>query len=95
MLVEEGVTELLKALAAHPDTHSDIKALSDSILHMVEQRQTHPGPFNNQTEPENSWHKSKEWILFDLLSLSCAQNVLDVILQIQRWSTVHVSPLKI
>uniref|UniRef100_A0A8C4FG23 Protein zer-1 homolog-like C-terminal domain-containing protein n=1 Tax=Dicentrarchus labrax TaxID=13489 RepID=A0A8C4FG23_DICLA len=37
MLEKEGVTELLKNLAAHPDTHSDIKGLSDSILHMVEE----------------------------------------------------------
>ncbi|XP_038574474.1 protein zyg-11 homolog isoform X2 [Micropterus salmoides] len=37
LLEKEGVTELLKSLAAHPDTHSDIKELSDSILHLVEQ----------------------------------------------------------
>ncbi|XP_070830985.1 protein zyg-11 homolog isoform X1 [Chaetodon trifascialis] len=40
MLEEEGVTELLKALVAHPNTHSDIKGLSDSILRMVEQQQS-------------------------------------------------------
>ncbi|XP_070701180.1 protein zyg-11 homolog [Pempheris klunzingeri] len=51
MLEEEGVTELLKALAAHPDTHGDIKGLSDSILHMVEQHQSHSGPLNNQAGP--------------------------------------------
>ncbi|KAM4552049.1 protein zyg-11 homolog isoform 2-T2 [Odontesthes bonariensis] len=38
MLEREGLTELLKALAAHPDTHSDIKGLSDSILFMVEEQ---------------------------------------------------------
>lgn len=40
MLEEEGVTELLKALVAHPDTHSDIKGLSHRILQMVEQHQS-------------------------------------------------------
>lgn len=40
MLEMEGVTELLKALAAHPDTHRDIKGLSESILSMVERHQT-------------------------------------------------------
>lgn len=40
MLEREGVTELLKALAAHPDTHCDIKGLSDSILSMIERHQT-------------------------------------------------------
>lgn len=40
MLEMEGVTELLKALAAHPETHRDIKGLSDSILSMVERHQT-------------------------------------------------------
>uniref|UniRef100_A0A8C7YPY7 Zyg-11 family member, cell cycle regulator, like n=1 Tax=Oryzias sinensis TaxID=183150 RepID=A0A8C7YPY7_9TELE len=32
MLERDGVTELLKALAAHPDTHSDIQRLVGSIL---------------------------------------------------------------
>ncbi|XP_040911186.1 protein zyg-11 homolog isoform X2 [Toxotes jaculatrix] len=54
MLEKEGVTELLKALAAHPDTHQDIKGLSQSILRMVEQQQCHSGAFNNQTVPRNS-----------------------------------------
>uniref|UniRef100_A0A7N8Y690 Protein zyg-11 homolog n=1 Tax=Mastacembelus armatus TaxID=205130 RepID=A0A7N8Y690_9TELE len=47
MLEKEGVTELLKALAAHPDTHSDIKGLSESILSMAEQHQSHSGASNN------------------------------------------------
>ncbi|XP_073348260.1 protein zyg-11 homolog isoform X2 [Pagrus major] len=47
MLEKEGVTELLKALAAHPDTHGDIKGLSDSILLMVERHQGHTGPRNS------------------------------------------------
>uniref|UniRef100_UPI001CD877C6 protein zyg-11 homolog n=1 Tax=Solea senegalensis TaxID=28829 RepID=UPI001CD877C6 len=51
MLEEEGVTDLLKALVAHPDTHSDIKGLSESVLRMVERHQSHSGAFNNQTEP--------------------------------------------
>ncbi|GAA6222484.1 protein zyg-11 homolog isoform X1 [Lates japonicus] len=54
MLEKEGVTELLKALAAHPDTHGNIKGLSDNILRMVEQHQSHSGAFDNQTGPRNS-----------------------------------------
>ncbi|XP_047444514.1 protein zyg-11 homolog isoform X1 [Mugil cephalus] len=54
MLEKEGLTELLKALAAHPDTHSDIKGLTDSILRLVERHQSQTGAFNNQTEPRNS-----------------------------------------
>ncbi|XP_072219709.1 protein zyg-11 homolog [Leuresthes tenuis] len=50
MLEKEGLTELLKALAAHPDTHSDIKRLSDSILFMVEE---HQNP-SEAREPHNS-----------------------------------------
>ncbi|XP_074506669.1 protein zyg-11 homolog [Sebastes fasciatus] len=50
MMEAEGVTELLRALAAHPNTHSDIKGLTDSILRMVEQHQSHSG---NQTGPRN------------------------------------------
>ncbi|XP_028988285.1 protein zyg-11 homolog isoform X2 [Betta splendens] len=41
MLEKEGVTELLKALHAHPGSHGDVKALSDRILQMVER---HQGP---------------------------------------------------
>ncbi|XP_039999386.1 protein zyg-11 homolog isoform X2 [Xiphias gladius] len=37
MLEKEGVAEHLRALVAHPNTHSDIKGLSESILQMVEQ----------------------------------------------------------
>ncbi|XP_055007761.1 protein zyg-11 homolog isoform X2 [Boleophthalmus pectinirostris] len=40
MLELEGVTELLKALVAHPDTHHDVKELSDSIVSLVERHQT-------------------------------------------------------
>ncbi|XP_030015260.1 protein zyg-11 homolog [Sphaeramia orbicularis] len=54
MLETEGVTELLKALAAHPDTHSDIKRLSDSILRMIEESQSHSGPSKSQTGPQSS-----------------------------------------
>ncbi|KAI3375220.1 hypothetical protein L3Q82_021710, partial [Scortum barcoo] len=54
LLEKEGVTELLKALVAHPNTHSDIKRLSDSILRLVEQHQSHSGPFNSQMGPVNS-----------------------------------------
>lgn len=52
MLEKEGLIELLKALAAHPDTHSDIKGLSNSIMRMVEQQNT-SGAFSNQTESQN------------------------------------------
>nr|XP_020474055.1 protein zyg-11 homolog isoform X2 [Monopterus albus] len=54
MLEKEGVTELLKTLVAHPDTHSDIKGICDSILHMVEQHQSRMEAFNNQTGSQNS-----------------------------------------
>ncbi|XP_041847427.1 protein zyg-11 homolog isoform X2 [Melanotaenia boesemani] len=50
MLEKEGLTELLKALAAHPDTHSDIKGLSGSILSMVEEQRSCSGA----TEPHKS-----------------------------------------
>ncbi|XP_011484781.2 protein zyg-11 homolog isoform X2 [Oryzias latipes] len=40
MLERDGVTELLKALAAHPDTHSDIQRLVGSILRTVEGHQS-------------------------------------------------------
>lgn len=39
MLETEGVTELLKSLSAHADTHADIKGLSDSILRMLDEEQ--------------------------------------------------------
>ncbi|XP_047187849.1 protein zyg-11 homolog isoform X4 [Scophthalmus maximus] len=51
MLEKEGVTELLKALAARPDTHSDIRGLSESVLRMVEQHQSHWGGFNERNGP--------------------------------------------
>ncbi|XP_019961544.2 protein zyg-11 homolog isoform X1 [Paralichthys olivaceus] len=51
MLEKDGVTELLKALAANPDIHGDIKGLSESILRMVEQHQSHSGAFSNQKGP--------------------------------------------
>ncbi|XP_034071379.1 LOW QUALITY PROTEIN: protein zyg-11 homolog [Gymnodraco acuticeps] len=54
MMEKEGVTELLRALAAHPDTHSDIRELSDSILLMVDQQQNGSASTKNHTEPQNS-----------------------------------------
>ncbi|XP_054452174.1 protein zyg-11 homolog [Anoplopoma fimbria] len=54
MMEKDGVTELLRALAAHPDTHSDVKGLSDSIFRLVEQHQSHSGSFNKQRESRNS-----------------------------------------
>ncbi|KAM6918342.1 protein zyg-11 homolog [Xenentodon cancila] len=54
MLEEGGLTELLKALTAHPDTHGDIKRISDSILTMVEDHLSHPGGFIDETEPQHS-----------------------------------------
>ncbi|XP_054615864.1 protein zyg-11 homolog isoform X1 [Dunckerocampus dactyliophorus] len=52
ILEREGVTELLKALAAHPNTHSIIRGLSESILHMVERQ--HSGLLNKQVEAHSS-----------------------------------------
>uniref|UniRef100_UPI003AADFACC protein zyg-11 homolog n=1 Tax=Centroberyx gerrardi TaxID=166262 RepID=UPI003AADFACC len=54
MLQKEGVIDLLTALAAHPDTHSDIKRLAEAVLCMVEERQSHSGPFSNKTGPQSS-----------------------------------------
>ncbi|KAM6919995.1 protein zyg-11 homolog [Lycodopsis pacificus] len=54
MMEKDGVTELLRALAAHPDTHSDVKGLSGSILRVVEKHQSHSGSVNKQMEPQNS-----------------------------------------
>ncbi|CAJ1071728.1 protein zyg-11 homolog [Xyrichtys novacula] len=54
MLEQEGVTELLRALTAHPDTHGDIKGLSNSILQTVEHNESHPGSSNKRTGPRNS-----------------------------------------
>ncbi|XP_041658329.1 protein zyg-11 homolog [Cheilinus undulatus] len=54
MLEQEGVTELLKALAAHPDTHMDIKGLSNGILRMVEEHLSHQGPLDPEMGPRNS-----------------------------------------
>ncbi|XP_069579381.1 protein zyg-11 homolog [Brachyistius frenatus] len=50
MLEQEGLIELLSALAAHPNTHADIRGLSDSILRMVE-NQSRSGASDNRTEP--------------------------------------------
>ncbi|KAK2822069.1 hypothetical protein Q5P01_022134 [Channa striata] len=49
MLEKEGVTELLKALAGHPDTHSDVKRLSYNILQLVEQYQSASGSSDHHT----------------------------------------------
>ncbi|XP_017275683.1 protein zyg-11 homolog [Kryptolebias marmoratus] len=54
MLEEEGLTELLRALSTHPDTHSDIKSLSDRILSLVEKQQSDSGVVSHQTQPEKS-----------------------------------------
>ncbi|XP_042353856.1 protein zyg-11 homolog [Plectropomus leopardus] len=54
MMEKEGVTELLRALTAHPNTHADIKGLSDSILHMVEQHRGHLGSCKDLMGPRNS-----------------------------------------
>lgn len=54
MLEKEGLTELLKALAAHPSTHSDIKGVAGSILSMVERHQIHAGASSSQTAPQSS-----------------------------------------
>uniref|UniRef100_A0A3Q1H546 Uncharacterized protein n=1 Tax=Anabas testudineus TaxID=64144 RepID=A0A3Q1H546_ANATE len=49
MLEKEGGTELLMALVAHPDTNSNVKGLSDSILQMVEQHHS-----QSEAESRNS-----------------------------------------
>lgn len=54
MLEQEGVTELLKALASHPDTHGDIKGFSNSILQMLDRDQSHQGPSKKQMGTRNS-----------------------------------------
>ncbi|XP_074544558.1 protein zyg-11 homolog isoform X2 [Halichoeres trimaculatus] len=54
MLEQEGVTELLKALAAHPDTHNDIKGFSNSILQMLDRDQSHQGLSEKQMGARNS-----------------------------------------
>lgn len=54
MLEKEGLIELLKALAAHPDTHGDIKGLSESILCMAEQHRSRSGASSNQADSRNS-----------------------------------------
>ncbi|KAM4604622.1 protein zyg-11 homolog isoform 2-T2 [Polymixia lowei] len=41
MLQNEGVIDLLKALAAYPDAHSDITRVAEIILALVEQHQSH------------------------------------------------------
>ncbi|MEQ2264812.1 hypothetical protein XENORESO_019938, partial [Xenotaenia resolanae] len=41
MLDKEGLTELLKALDGHPDTHSDVKRISQRIVLMVQEHQSH------------------------------------------------------
>ncbi|XP_077415722.1 protein zyg-11 homolog isoform X2 [Vanacampus margaritifer] len=52
MLEQEGVTELLKALTTHPDTHTIIRGLTESILLMLQRQR--PGPFNKQADPLSS-----------------------------------------
>ncbi|KAM4557726.1 protein zyg-11 homolog [Fundulus diaphanus] len=54
MLDKEGLAELLKALDAHPDTHSDVKRVSQHIMLMVQEHQGHPEVTNVKTEPGKS-----------------------------------------
>ncbi|XP_028328612.1 protein zyg-11 homolog isoform X2 [Gouania willdenowi] len=54
MLEHEGQIELLKALAAHPDTHSDVRRLSHSVLLLIGQHQSRSGASENQKKRENS-----------------------------------------
>lgn len=51
LLQTEGVTELVRTLAAQPDTHSDVQRLSEGIVHMVEEQQSRSMP---STGPSNS-----------------------------------------
>lgn len=48
MLETEGLTALLKSLSAHADTHADIKGLSDSILRMPDEHQSHLRTFSRE-----------------------------------------------
>ncbi|XP_049603226.1 protein zyg-11 homolog isoform X2 [Syngnathus scovelli] len=52
MLEQEGVTEHLKALASHPDSHTIIRGLSESILFLLE---SHKG-----AESHSSWQKGNQ-----------------------------------
>uniref|UniRef100_A0A3Q2PLJ0 Protein zyg-11 homolog n=1 Tax=Fundulus heteroclitus TaxID=8078 RepID=A0A3Q2PLJ0_FUNHE len=54
MLDKEGLAELLKALDAHPDTHGDVKRVSQHIMLMVQEHQGHPEVTNVKTEPGKS-----------------------------------------
>ena len=54
MLETEGVTALLKSLSAHADTHADIKALSDSILRMLDEHQSHSRTSSREPGSGNS-----------------------------------------
>ncbi|KAM9323004.1 protein zyg-11 homolog [Pholidichthys leucotaenia] len=47
LLEDEGLTELLRALAAHSNTHSDVRGLSERILRLVEQ---HEGQLDNSSQ---------------------------------------------
>ncbi|XP_038124608.1 protein zyg-11 homolog isoform X2 [Cyprinodon tularosa] len=57
MLEEEGLTDLLKALDTHPDTHSDVKRVSQRIMLMVQEHQTHSELMNSQTDDGKSEQK--------------------------------------
>ncbi|XP_056149242.1 protein zyg-11 homolog isoform X2 [Lampris incognitus] len=54
MLRSEGVVNLLRGLAAHTDTHSDIRRLVELILCMADQHPSHTRPLNNQPGPQSS-----------------------------------------
>ncbi|XP_076018237.1 protein zyg-11 homolog [Genypterus blacodes] len=54
MLQTEGVIDLLKALTAHPDTHTDVKGRSESVLCLIDQHQSHSGPLDNQPGTRSS-----------------------------------------
>ncbi|XP_054889766.1 protein zyg-11 homolog isoform X2 [Poeciliopsis prolifica] len=54
MLTKEGLMELLRALDAHPDTHSDVKRVSQRIMLMVQEQQTSCEATDSQTEPGKS-----------------------------------------
>ncbi|XP_061588931.1 protein zyg-11 homolog [Cololabis saira] len=54
MLEEGGLTELLQALAAHPDTHPDIRTKSLSILSLVGHQPGPPGALSHDTQPQHS-----------------------------------------
>ncbi|KAM4727721.1 protein zyg-11 homolog isoform 2-T2 [Anableps anableps] len=54
MLDKEGLMELLKALDVHADTHGDVKKVSQRIVLMVQEQQSHSEVMKGRMEPGKS-----------------------------------------